>query len=63
MNARAIWSFIAGDSWFAPAAVAVAVLLVLGLERWTPVAADWIGVAFVATIAAGLVASVYERTR
>jgi hypothetical protein len=56
----AIWSFVAGDSRRAPAGVAAAVGAVLVLERLAPAAGVWTGAIFVAAIAAGLVASVFE---
>jgi LytS/YehU family sensor histidine kinase len=59
---RAIWAFVAGDSRLAPLGVALAVGLAAGLVRFAPGAGAWIGAAFVATIAAGLVAGVFERT-
>jgi hypothetical protein len=62
MKIAQIWSFIAGDSKRAPLAVAAAVALVLVLERFFPAAGAWAGPAFVAIIATGLVAGVYERT-
>jgi hypothetical protein len=57
---QAIWTFIAGDAKRAPAAVAAAVALVVAAHHWAPAAGAWIGVLFVGTIAAGLVASVFE---
>jgi hypothetical protein len=62
MNVRAIWLFIAGDSRCAPFAVAAAVGLTLLLLRVAPGGGAWIGALFVAVIAAGLVAAVFERT-
>jgi O-antigen ligase len=62
MNLRAIWSFIAGDSRIAPAAVALAVGVVLVLERQLPASGPGAGGVFIAIIAAGLVAGVFERT-
>jgi hypothetical protein len=55
-----IWSFIAGDSRFAPLAVALAVgaaLLLLRAGVQSPLA----GVAFAGIIACGLAAAVFER--
>jgi hypothetical protein len=63
MKLKAIWSFIAGDSLRAPLGVALAVGLAALLERFAPAAGGWIGVFFVAAIAASLVAGVFERTR
>ncbi|MGD0474365.1 MAG: hypothetical protein ABSB70_14295 [Candidatus Velthaea sp.] len=60
MNVRAIWTFVAGDSRRAPAAVAAAVVAALALQRLAPAAGIWTGVIFVAMIAAGLVAGVFE---
>jgi hypothetical protein len=62
VNLRAAWSFVAGDSKFAPAGVAVAALVALLLEHGVPRAGPWVGAAFVAVVAAGLVAGVFERT-
>lgn len=62
MNLGAVWAFVAGDSKRAPLAVAGAVALVVVLERAAPAAGPWIGVVFVAAIALGLVAAVFERT-
>jgi hypothetical protein len=62
MNLKVIWSFIAGDSKFAPLGVVLAILLAVVLERSVPSAGPWIGVLFVAVIGAGLVAGVFERT-
>jgi hypothetical protein len=60
MKLGAIWSFIAGDSRRAPAGVAAAVGAVLVLERLAPTAGGWTGAVFVAVIATGLVAGVFE---
>ena len=62
MSPRAIWSFIAGDSRLAPLGVAAAIVLAVLLERFAPAAGGWTGVLFVAVLAAGLVAGVFERT-
>jgi len=60
MKPAAIWSFIAGDSKRAPLGVLAAIALALGLERFVPQAGPWIGPAFVAVLAFGLVTAVFE---
>ena len=62
MKLGAIWSFIAGDSRRAPLAVAVAVAAVVTVQRIAPGAGGWTGALFVAIVAAGLVAGVFEKT-
>ena len=62
MKPGAIWSFIAGDSRRAPAAVAAAVVVTLVLQRCAPAGWPGTGPLYVAVIAAGLVAGVFERT-
>ena len=62
MNVRAIWSFVAGDSRLAPLAVALAIVVATGLVRLAPGLAQAVGPIFVALIAAGLIAGVFERT-
>jgi hypothetical protein len=54
--------FIAGDSRRAPLAVAAAVAAVVTVQRIAPGAGGWTGALFVAIVAAGLVAGVFEKT-
>lgn len=61
MNLRAIWSFIAGDSRFAPALVAVAIGAALLLIRFAGLDTTYAGVVFFALIVVALVGSVFER--
>jgi hypothetical protein len=56
----AVWEFIAGDSRFAPAAVALAVIVAVVLLRMQ-VAAGVVAAAFACMIALGLAAAVFER--
>ncbi|MBC5811472.1 MAG: hypothetical protein GIW95_11575 [Candidatus Eremiobacteraeota bacterium] len=57
----AIWEFIAGDSKRAPLAVAAAVAVAIVLLR-SGTASGAVAIAFAGIIAAGLAASVFERT-
>jgi hypothetical protein len=62
MKPQAIWKFIAGDSRLAPLGVAVAIGVALGMHAALPSGGGSLnGVVFVAVIAAGLVAGVFER--
>ncbi len=60
MKLGAIWSFIAGDSRRAPAAVAVAVLVAVVLLR-SSVGNGVVAATFAGIIALGLAAAVFER--
>jgi len=57
----AIWEFIAGDSRFAPVAVALAVLITVVMLR-TSVSSGVVAATFAVVIALGLTAAVFERT-
>ncbi len=61
MNVKAIWDFIAGESRLAPAGVVVAIVAVILALRYVPGGAETAGPVFVACIAAGLVAGVFEK--
>ncbi len=61
MKLGAIWEFIAGDSRFAPIAVAAAVIVAVVLLR-TSVASGIVAATFACIIAMGLAAAVFERT-
>ncbi len=61
MKLAAIWEFIAGDSRFAPAFVALAVAVAVVLLR-NNVSSTVVAVTFAAVIAAGLASAVFERT-
>ena len=60
MNVAVIWEFIAGDSRFAPAAVALAVVVAIVLLR-SAVSSGVVAAAFAGVIALGLAAAVFER--
>jgi hypothetical protein len=62
MRLRTVWSFIAGDSKLAPLGAGVAVIIALALVRYVPAAGAWAGAIYVAIIALGLVAGVFERS-
>jgi len=58
---KGIWEFIAGESRAAPLAVLIAMIgaaVMLGNGR---IGSPYAGIAFVAVIAIGLVASIFER--
>ncbi len=61
MKPGAVWRFIAGDSWFGPAGVLIAVLVTFAAVRLGPAGSPAIAAVFVALIAAALVAAVFER--
>jgi hypothetical protein len=61
MKLGSVWSFIAGDSRRAPLAVAAAVAAVVAVQRVAPGAGAWTGALFVAIVAAGLIAGVFEK--
>lgn len=63
MKAARIWTFIVGDSRFAPVGVVVAVCAALFFTRVVPASGPLVGVVYVAIIAATLVAAVFERSR
>jgi len=56
----AIWEFIAGDSRFAPIAVALAVAIAFVLLR-SSVSSAVVAMTFASIIALGLAAAVFER--
>ena len=59
MNLAAIWEFIAGDSRRAPLAVALAVAVVVVLQR-NGVPSSTLAAVLAGTIALGLAAAVFE---
>lgn len=60
MKLGAIWEFIAGDSRRAPAAVALAIAVVVVLLRISA-PSSVVAVSFAAIIALGLAAAVFEQ--
>ena len=62
MKLAAIWEFIAGESRLGPLAVAVAIAAALVLLRAPGVSGALVGAVFAVIVAAGLAASVFERT-
>jgi hypothetical protein len=56
----AIWEFIAGDSRFAPLAVALAIVAVIVMLR-SAVPSPIVAAAFACIVALGLTAAVFER--
>lgn len=61
MNPRAVWDFIAGESRIAPLGVALAVAAVVLLRRYLPDGGHLTDFVFVACLAAGLIAGVFEK--
>jgi len=58
---KAIWAFVAGESRWAPAGAGLAIVAAFLALRYLPSGAETAGPVFVACIAAGLVAGVFEH--
>lgn len=61
MRICAIWNFIAGESRLAPIGVAVAITATITLRHFFPSANSVVEMVFVATLATGLIAGVFEK--
>jgi hypothetical protein len=62
VNVKAWWTFVAGESRWAPLGVIIALLAVAALVHVAPESAHgYAGPVLIAILAAGLTASVFER--
>ena len=61
MSVKAVWTFIAGESFLAPTGVGVAIVAAMLALRYVAAGAEVAGCVFVACIATGLVAGVFEK--
>ncbi len=61
MSVKAVWDFVAGESRLAPLGIGVAIVAAILALRYFSGGAEVAGPVFVACIAAGLVAGVFEK--